>query len=61
MNQKTIAGIPLVYEKDVKQINQQIHEMQAKGETLIICSKCQTILITRNISKCPECGSNKLI
>ncbi len=61
MSQKTIAGIPNVYEEDVRRINQQVHEMQAKGEMLVICSKCETILITRNTSKCPECGNTDLI
>ncbi len=61
MSQKVVSKTSDCYEEAINRINQQIKAAQEKGELLLICSKCETILITRNTSKCPECGNTDLI
>jgi len=61
MSQKVISKTSDCYEEDVNRVSQQIRAIQERGELLVICSKCETILITKNTSKCPECGNTDLI
>ena len=61
MSQKTICGIPHLYEEEVNRVNQQIKAIHERGELLFICSKCETFFVAKNISKCPECGNTDLL
>ena len=61
MSQKVVSKTPDCYEKEINRLNQQIQAIQERGELLFICSKCETFLIAKNISKCPDCGNTNLL
>lgn len=49
------------FEQSVERMRNFIDAVNERQEKLFICPKCETFLISKNITACPECGNKYVV